>query len=112
MMTDVDPNFADIPGLFETLIMKKDIPLFLSCTIFLKMTATFKLYNLKAKNGWSEKSFDSLLDLLWEMLPKKWVARVDVLGEKNVVSFEYGSRENSHVSKWLHFIPRRARELE
>jgi hypothetical protein len=35
------------------------------------MTATFKLYNLKAKNGWNDKSFDSLLDLLREMLPEK-----------------------------------------
>jgi hypothetical protein len=64
MMTDVEPNFADTPGLFETLVMKKNIPLFLSCINFSKMTATFKLYNLKAKNGWSDKSFDSLLDLL------------------------------------------------
>jgi hypothetical protein len=64
MMTDVEPNFADTPGLFETLIMEKDILLFPGCTIFLKMTATFKLYNLKAKNGWSDKSFGSLLDLL------------------------------------------------
>jgi Transposase-associated domain len=63
MMTDVEPNFADTPGLFETLIMEKDIPLFPGCTNFSKMTATFKLYNSKAKNGWSDKSFDSLLDL-------------------------------------------------
>jgi Transposase-associated domain len=64
MMTDVEPNFVDTHGLFETLIMENDIPLFLGCTKFSKMTATFKLYNLKAKNGWSDKSFDSFLDLL------------------------------------------------
>jgi hypothetical protein len=64
MMTDVEPNFVDTHGLFETLIMKKNIPLFLGCTKFSKMTATIKLYNLKTKNGWSDKSFDSLLDLL------------------------------------------------
>jgi hypothetical protein len=49
MMTDVEPNFADTPGLFETFIMEKNIPLFLDCIKFSKMTATFKLYNLKAK---------------------------------------------------------------
>jgi Transposase-associated domain len=64
IMTDVEPNFVDTLGLFETLIMEKDIPLFPGCINFSKMTATFKLYNLKAKNGWSDKSFDSLLDLL------------------------------------------------
>jgi hypothetical protein len=64
MMTDVEPNFTDTPGLFETLITEKDIPLFPGCINFSKMTATFKLYNLNAKNGWSDKSFDSLLDHL------------------------------------------------
>jgi Transposase-associated domain len=64
MMTDVEPNFTNTPELFEILIMKKDIPLFSGCIKFSKMTATFKLYNLKEKNGWSDKSFDSLLDLL------------------------------------------------
>jgi hypothetical protein len=64
MMTDVEANFTNTLGLFETLIKKKDILLFLSCTNFSKITTTFKLYNLKAKNRWSDKSFDSLLDLL------------------------------------------------
>jgi hypothetical protein len=36
----------------------------------LKISAVFKLYNLKAKNRWSDKSFTSLLQLLGEMLPK------------------------------------------
>jgi Transposase-associated domain len=69
MMTDVEPNFADTPGLFETLFKKKTYPLFPDCTNFSKMTTTFKLYNFKAKNGWRDKSFDSLLDILREMLP-------------------------------------------
>jgi Transposase-associated domain len=60
----LDEMMYDTPGLFETLIKEKDIPLFLDRTFFLKMTATFKLYNLKVKNGWSDKSFDSLLNLL------------------------------------------------
>jgi hypothetical protein len=34
----------------------------------MKISAIFKLYNLKAKNGWSDKSFTSLLQLLGEML--------------------------------------------
>jgi hypothetical protein len=32
-MTNVEPNFTDTPGLFETLIMEKGIPLFPDCTI-------------------------------------------------------------------------------
>jgi hypothetical protein len=38
--------------------------------IFTKISAVFKLYNLKAKNRWSDKSFTSLLELLGEILPE------------------------------------------
>ncbi|XP_074283081.1 uncharacterized protein LOC141607631 [Silene latifolia] len=34
-----------------------------------RLSATLKLYSLKAKNGWSDKSFTSLLQLLSEILP-------------------------------------------
>jgi hypothetical protein len=37
---------------------------------FTKIYVIFKLYNLKAKNGWSDKSFTSLLELLGEILPE------------------------------------------
>jgi hypothetical protein len=33
-----------------------------------KTTTIFKLYNLKAKNEWSDKSFTSLFELLKEIL--------------------------------------------
>ncbi|XP_074314262.1 uncharacterized protein LOC141649472 [Silene latifolia] len=36
---------------------------------FTRLSATLKLYSLKAKNGWSDKSFTSLLQLLSEILP-------------------------------------------
>jgi hypothetical protein len=38
------------------------------CTKFKKITVVFKLYNLKAKNYWSDKSFTSLLQLLGDIL--------------------------------------------
>ncbi|XP_074264225.1 uncharacterized protein LOC141586784 [Silene latifolia] len=34
-----------------------------------RLSTTLKLYSLKAKNGWSDKSFTSLLQLLSEILP-------------------------------------------
>ncbi|XP_074314047.1 uncharacterized protein LOC141649251 [Silene latifolia] len=36
---------------------------------FTCLSATLKLYSLKAKNGWSDKSFTSLLELLGKILP-------------------------------------------
>jgi hypothetical protein len=71
MMNELEQDFADIPGIFEGLGKEKDVPLYPGCTSHTKMKAVFKLFNLKAKNGWSDKSFTSLLELLKEMLPEK-----------------------------------------
>ena len=43
--------------------------LYPGCTKFSKLSAVLKLLNLKADNGWSDKSFTSLLKLLRDMLP-------------------------------------------
>ena len=56
MMNDVVGHLVDIPGVFDDLCNNSKIPLFPGCTRFTKLTAVFKLYNLKAKNGWSDKS--------------------------------------------------------
>jgi hypothetical protein len=69
MMHDVEPEFADIPEMFETLGKEMSISLYPG-TKLIKTITIFKLYNLKAKNGWSDKSFTSLLELLKEILPE------------------------------------------
>jgi Transposase-associated domain len=69
MMHDVEPEFADIPEMFENLGKEMSIPLYPG-TKLTKTITVFKLYNLKAKNGWSDKSFTSLLELLKEILPE------------------------------------------
>ena len=51
------------------LYAESEKPLFPGCTNFSKLSAVLKLYNLKASNGWSDKSFTSLLKLLVDMLP-------------------------------------------
>jgi len=51
MINDVAENFNDIPEIFEIFCSESNIPLFPGCTKFMKMSAVFKLYNLKAKNG-------------------------------------------------------------
>jgi hypothetical protein len=71
MINDVAQNFNDIPEIFENFCNESNVPLYPGCMKFTKMSAVFKLYNLKAKNRWSDKSFTSLLKLLGEMLPEK-----------------------------------------
>ncbi len=54
---------------FQNLSNESKKPLYPGCTKFTKLSAVLKLLNLKADNGWSDKSFTSLLQLLGEMLP-------------------------------------------
>ena len=40
------------------------------CTNFTRLSATLKLFSLKARHGWTDTSFTELLELLKEMLPE------------------------------------------
>ncbi|WVZ00540.1 hypothetical protein V8G54_026609 [Vigna mungo] len=44
-------------------------PLYVGSTKFTRLSAVLRLMNLKASNGWTDKSFTELLTLLNEMLP-------------------------------------------
>ena len=57
------------PKLFERLLENAEKPLYPSCKNFTKLSALVKLYNLKGRYGWSDKSFSKLLSLLGDMLP-------------------------------------------
>ena len=70
LMHDVEGEFVDYPNIFENMSADSKKPLFPNCTKYTKLSAVFKLFNLKAKNGWSDKSFTSLLELLGDMLPE------------------------------------------
>ena len=70
LMHDVEAEFVDIPNFFTKMSVDSKKPLFPNCTKYTKLSAVFKLFNLKAKNGWSETSFNSLLELLGDMLPE------------------------------------------
>lgn len=45
-----------------------ETPLYPGCPIS-RLSATLRLFNLKARNGWTDKSFTELLKLLKELLP-------------------------------------------
>ena len=43
-------------------------PLYHGCVKFTMFFSLVKLYNVKARYGWSDKSFSDLLQILWDML--------------------------------------------
>ncbi|XP_073153348.1 uncharacterized protein [Henckelia pumila] len=69
MVHDAYDSYAENPSQFHKILEDAEKPLYSGCTKFTKLTALVKLFNLKAKYSWSDKSFTDLLSLLGEMLP-------------------------------------------
>ena len=61
--------FNDMSENFEEVVHDAKKPLYPNCTNFTKISTLIKLYNLKAKFGWSDKSFTELLQLISDILP-------------------------------------------
>ena len=56
--------------LYDNIESDSKTPLYSGCTNFTRLSAVLALVNLKARFGWSDKSFSELLVLLKNMLPK------------------------------------------
>lgn len=54
--------------IYDTLCSDKGVPLYKGCTSFTRLYVLLKLFKLKAKRGWLNKSFMELLGLLKQML--------------------------------------------
>ena len=54
---------------YDELKTDSKVPLYLGCTMFTRLSTVLALVNLKARFGWSDKSFTKLLMLLNKMLP-------------------------------------------
>ncbi|XP_058726569.1 uncharacterized protein LOC131597928 [Vicia villosa] len=70
MFRDIGESSFKNAHIYDTLYSDKDTPLYKRCTNFTRLSAVLKLFNLKAKNGWSDKSFTELLELVNQMLPE------------------------------------------
>ncbi|KAL2340914.1 hypothetical protein Fmac_008854 [Flemingia macrophylla] len=71
LIRDVDPENLMQAHIYDTLCSDAAKPLYPNCNKFSRLSATLKLFNLKARNRWTNKSFTELLDLLKDMLPKE-----------------------------------------
>ncbi|XP_058746975.1 uncharacterized protein LOC131619954 [Vicia villosa] len=70
MMCDIGQDSFKRAHAYDSLCNDKDTPLYPGCTNFTRLSAVLKLFNLKAINGWTDKSFTELLELLTQMLPE------------------------------------------
>jgi len=83
--------------MFDRLTTNAKTPLYNSCTSFTRLSIVLKLLNLKAGNGWSDKSFTELLSLLKDMLPQDNVLLGRMYETKKLLSSIMMSYENIHA---------------
>lgn len=70
MILDIGQEAFQRAHVFDSLCNDKEEALYPGCTNFTRLSAVLRLFNLKARNGWTDKSFTELLELLKEMLPE------------------------------------------
>nr|AAD03356.1 En/Spm-like transposon protein [Arabidopsis thaliana] len=72
-------------------LVDAETPLYPSCVNHSKLSAIVSLFRLKTKNGWSDKSFNDLLETLPEMLPEDNVLHTSLYEVKKFLkSFDMG----------------------
>ncbi|KAL7588025.1 hypothetical protein Lser_V15G35834 [Lactuca serriola] len=70
MFDDMEANMGDVEQeKLHDLFEEAETPLYSGCK-FMKLDVVLRLMNLKSKNGWSDKSFTSLLVFLHDILPE------------------------------------------
>ncbi|XP_022549155.2 uncharacterized protein LOC111201453 [Brassica napus] len=68
-----------------------ETPLYPSCSSHSKLSAIVSLFRLKTQNGWSDKSFNDLLETLPDMLPEENVLHTSLYDVKKFLkSFDMG----------------------
>ena len=80
-------------------IADAETPLYPTCVNHIKLSAIVSLFRLKTKNGWSDKSFNDLLETLPEMLPEDNVLHTSLYEVKKFLrSLIWVTRKFMHVS--------------
>jgi len=70
MIQDVEKHFIDRPHFIQSLKDDAEKLPYVCCSKFTKLYAVLRLYNLKVENGWSDKNFTTLFNLLKDKLPE------------------------------------------
>ena len=76
---------------FLAKIAEAETPWYPSCASHIKLSAIVSLFRLKTQNGWSDKSFNDLLETLPEMFPEDNVLHTSLYEVKKFLkSFDMG----------------------
>ena len=70
MIEDIGQENFRTAHVYDSLKDDSEKTLYPGCRSFTRLLATLRLFNIKAKNWWTDKSFSELLELLHLMLPE------------------------------------------
>ncbi|RVW57992.1 hypothetical protein CK203_113331 [Vitis vinifera] len=98
MVNATQVNYMNDPQVFGRLLEDAEKPLYPGCMKYTKLSALVKLYNLKARYGWSDKGFSELLQLLGDMLPLNNEVSLSMYEAKRLSVLLYGISKNSCMS--------------
>ena len=99
-MFEVAPNyFKDKLENFEELLDDTKKLLYPNCKKCIKISTLIKLYNLKAKFGWSDKSFTELLELICDILLTPNEIPTSTYETKNILCTHGMKYENIHACR-------------
>src|SRR4051812_42616985 len=70
MIRDIGVYAFKKANVIDTLQRDMDKSLNMGCKSFIRLSFVLRLFNLKARGGWADKSLTELLELLKEILPE------------------------------------------
>ena len=100
MVNGIEEDLVDRHEQFERLLGDAEKSLYFGCTNnFKNLFAIVHLYNLKADNGWSDKSFLELLKFLAKMLPQPNELPMSMYEVKKAISYLGMGYEKIHACR-------------
>jgi len=70
MIHDIGDDVFKHAHVYENLCNDAKTSLYPGCIKFTRLSVILRLFNVKAKNGWTDKSFTKLLELLSDIFPE------------------------------------------
>ncbi|XP_054820642.1 uncharacterized protein LOC129319568 [Prosopis cineraria] len=85
MICDVGKQAFEQSQAYNNMYSDAETPLYLGCEEFSLLKVVLELVNLKARSGWSDKSFTEMLELFQLMLPRENVLSVRCYEAKKIL---------------------------
>jgi len=70
MIRDIGEDSFHQARVYDSLKDDSVIELYPGCSTFSRLSIVLRLFNIKVRNGWTNKSFTELVELFYQILPE------------------------------------------